>query len=606
MNKYTEFLLDLLAQFGGGRGEMENELVRFGVASTLWTGLLIISYIRWQQNPLREEKFLIYGFGIGLIREMFMFTVFSIVLLKISSFESWHIFFPPFEHSLSMAAVIIIAGAYWRFLLKDIILSRRYIRIGIGITIFCYLSTFWWWGQYSMSYPSIKFGQTWADWIFRICTIILLIFPIVSIAKKKLLISKPVLLSLGFFLLDEILMIFNLASGDIHKKIFGPIRHNLHLIAIFILSFVYIKILSIERKSALEKIKEKNEISSSLVQTFNILNADLDIKGIIKNVIKLAPKYLKFDKLIIFLYGGKSSEIIFSNSFGFNYQEERLLEKSFKINNPDISSEKYPIIIDDKNKYNLFSKDFSDALDIQNAVLIPISIEKHLFAIIIGGYNGNRLISSHDILFLKGLSDAIAIVMKNAISIESIQHLLTDTITSFALILDTKSAWTRGHAQRVTNYAHAIGIKIGLDENELKNLYLGGLLHDIGKIGISDTILDKPDKLTKEEFDIVKKHPVQGSLILSAIKQFADILSIVKYHHERYDGEGYPDGKKGAEIPFNARILCVADAYDAMTEDRPYRKALKKEIAIKELKQCSSTQFDPEIVEIFLKILANS
>lgn len=144
---------------------------------------------------------------------------------------------------------------------------------------------------------------------------------------------------------------------------------------------------------------------------------------------------------------------------------------------------------------------------------------------------------------------------------------------------------------------------MGLHGDEIETLWLGGLLHDIGKVGTSDTILDKSDKLTDDEFEIVKKHPVQGASILESIKQFKNITSIIKHHHERYDGKGYPDGLKGKETPLLARILCVADAYDAMTADRPYKKAMTKETAIEELKKCSGTQFDPQVVEVFLQVI---
>ena len=170
--------------------------------------------------------------------------------------------------------------------------------------------------------------------------------------------------------------------------------------------------------------------------------------------------------------------------------------------------------------------------------------------------------------------------------------------------LDAKSPWTKGHSERVAKYAEQVAKELGLEEGKIKNLQLACLLHDIGKIGTYDHLLDKAGKLTDEEFDIVKKHPAQGAAILKEIKQLKDIIPLIKHHHERIDGKGYPDGIKGEEIPFCARILHVADSFDSMTADRPYRPSPGREYAISELKRCSSTRFDPLVVEAFLRVLS--
>lgn len=170
--------------------------------------------------------------------------------------------------------------------------------------------------------------------------------------------------------------------------------------------------------------------------------------------------------------------------------------------------------------------------------------------------------------------------------------------------LDAKSPWTKGHSERTVHYAEKIARKMGLSHEDIHNLTIGGLLHDIGKIGTYDNLLHKTEKLTKEEFNIIKKHPVKGVKILESIKQLRNIIPIIRYHHERYDGRGYPDGLAGEDIPLLARIVHVADAYDAMTADRPYRTALSKEQVIEELRKNAGTQFDPEMVGIFLSILS--
>lgn len=176
-------------------------------------------------------------------------------------------------------------------------------------------------------------------------------------------------------------------------------------------------------------------------------------------------------------------------------------------------------------------------------------------------------------------------------------------ILAFANAIDAKSEWTKGHSERVSIHAVSIAKEMGFDEKELEDLRIAALLHDIGKIGTYDVILEKPGRLTAEEFALVKLHPANGEKILRPIRQLRHILPAIRAHHEKMDGAGYPDGLKGEAIPLPARILCVADTFDAMTSDRPYRSAPKKEYAIAELKRCSGTQFDPVVAKAFLRIL---
>ncbi|GAB4541061.1 MAG: hypothetical protein Fur0020_10390 [Thermodesulfovibrionia bacterium] len=186
---------------------------------------------------------------------------------------------------------------------------------------------------------------------------------------------------------------------------------------------------------------------------------------------------------------------------------------------------------------------------------------------------------------------------------DSLERLYDDLLLAFSTAIDAKSPWTRGHSERVTSYAITIAREMGLNSYDLKILKTAGLLHDIGKIGTYDVILDKPSRLTDEELSIMMQHPKIGEAILKPIDGFRDVLSIIRSHHERYDGKGYPDGLKGEEIPLLARILFVADSFDSMTSDRPYRPAPGLGYAIEELKRHSGTQFDPDVVKAFLRVI---
>ena len=186
---------------------------------------------------------------------------------------------------------------------------------------------------------------------------------------------------------------------------------------------------------------------------------------------------------------------------------------------------------------------------------------------------------------------------------KDLQELFTGLVRAMVNALDAKSQWTKGHSLRVAMYAEEIAKAIGLEEDEIQNIRLAGLLHDIGKIGTYDYLLDKPSKLSDEEYEIVKKHPEQGEAILEDIKQLRDILPIIRHHHERIDGRGYPDGLKGDDIPVGARILHVADTFDAIMADRPYRPSPGLEFAMSELVKFAGRQFDPRVSETFLGLL---
>lgn len=188
-------------------------------------------------------------------------------------------------------------------------------------------------------------------------------------------------------------------------------------------------------------------------------------------------------------------------------------------------------------------------------------------------------------------------------SYKELKEIYNGLILAFVNAIDAKSTWTKGHSVRVTDYAIKIAKELGMKDAEIEPLNTASLLHDIGKIGTYDAVLDKPGRLTDEEFALVKLHPAKGEEILKPIRQFEPILPIVRHHHERIDGKGYPDGLKGDEIPLFARIIHIADSYDSMTADRPYRKAPGKEYAISELKKYKGSQFDPDAAEAFIAYL---
>ena len=188
---------------------------------------------------------------------------------------------------------------------------------------------------------------------------------------------------------------------------------------------------------------------------------------------------------------------------------------------------------------------------------------------------------------------------------QQLEQSYLDSIQLLRHTVEAKDSYTKGHSDRVSAYSVLIGKKLGLSDEDLKKLEIGGLFHDIGKIGIPDSILQKNGRLSKYEYSIIQKHPLIGANILSTASIFQDIIPIVKYHHERYDGKGYPERLSGKKIPYLARITAVADTFDAMTSKRSYRDALPLDCVISEIQRCKGSQFDPKISEAFIEILKN-
>jgi putative nucleotidyltransferase with HDIG domain len=193
------------------------------------------------------------------------------------------------------------------------------------------------------------------------------------------------------------------------------------------------------------------------------------------------------------------------------------------------------------------------------------------------------------------------VVAKLEQKVREMEEMFLQLVQAMVNLIDAKSPWTRGHSERVSVLAVRIAREMGLDENKVNTIRLGALLHDIGKIGTSDALLDKSAQLADEEYAIVKGHPDRGADALAAITQLKDVLPMIRYHHERMDGTGYPRRIGGEDIPANARIVSVADAYDCMVATRPYRPAPGKEYALSEMKRCSGSQFDPEVVAALIR-----
>ncbi len=210
--------------------------------------------------------------------------------------------------------------------------------------------------------------------------------------------------------------------------------------------------------------------------------------------------------------------------------------------------------------------------------------------------------SQNDVEILNAFSKIATAFYVSRKYLKSQRELQKKLIMVFVTALEKYDVYTKGHSERVANCSMKVAKMMGMDEEAQRKIYQTGLLHDVGKIFVPLEILNKNGKLTPEEYNAIKTHPVIGAELIEEGANLKEIAVIVKHHHERWDGKGYPDGLRGEKIPLESRIMSVCDTFDAMTSDRPYRKALSEEIALKEIEKNAGKQFDPAVVEAFLKM----
>lgn len=236
---------------------------------------------------------------------------------------------------------------------------------------------------------------------------------------------------------------------------------------------------------------------------------------------------------------------------------------------------------------------------IQSAMAIPLVSREATRGVLLLGDKSPGQFSGEDTFTIEKIAGQMAVALENARHYQQMRSLFISTVSSLANAIDAKSPWTKGHSERVMEISTTIARELGLSDEQVERVRLCGLLHDIGKIGIIEDLLDKPALLSEDEFPPMRLHPEKGVAILEPIEQLHDILPGILYHHERIDGTGYPKGLMGDAIPLEAKIIAVADSFDAMISERPYKAALQPQQALKELEKEAGTQFDARVVACF-------
>lgn len=342
----------------------------------------------------------------------------------------------------------------------------------------------------------------------------------------------------------------------------------------------------------------------ALTSASSVVNSTLNLKELLKLVMELAARTLRAGASSILLKDKATGDLLFDTATGEaadRVQTIRVPKGQGIAGHVAESGES--LLVPDCSKDPRFFKqaDEKSKFVTRNIIAVPLVARGETIGVVeVLNRLGGGTFSPEDMALLQALAHQSAVAIQNAQLFQDVQESFLSTVKALAQAVDAKDSYTAGHSSRVTLYSTIIAESMGLPEAEQRRVRLAGLLHDVGKIGIRDSVLGKPGQLTDEEFGIMKTHPAVGEAILSPVLQLADVIPGVVSHHERYDGRGYPRGLKGDEIPLLGRIIGVADAFDAMTSDRVYRPRLSDEIAIAELKKHSGTQFDSRVVKAFL------
>lgn len=236
-------------------------------------------------------------------------------------------------------------------------------------------------------------------------------------------------------------------------------------------------------------------------------------------------------------------------------------------------------------------------------LLVPLQRENQQLGVLLGGdkQNGQSL-SSVDAKLCNALASSLAIFLENMMLYEDMSAMFLGTLHSLTTAIDAKDRYTFGHSERVAALSKQLALHIGLDARQAERVYLAGLVHDVGKIGVPESVLCKTTTLTPQEFALIQMHPQIGARILQDIRQMRDLIPGVLHHHERWDGKGYPFGLAGTQIPLMGRLICLADSFDAMSSSRTYRSGLAFDAVLAEIRRCSGTQFDPDLARAFLEM----
>lgn len=351
------------------------------------------------------------------------------------------------------------------------------------------------------------------------------------------------------------------------------------------------------------RLRHKMEELVAIRQLAQAVRSVLNIDELSKVVVNMVTRKLKGDIGSIMFIDRKTNELMIAASVGIAKKKKERYRLMIREGLAGwCVQQKKPFQCFDMEKDSRFKRTTKRSYREREFMCAPfISKDKCIGVFNIERPHGLHPYTAEDLELLCTFVDETVSSFENAFLFEDIQKAYYETIKALVIAMESKDPYTHGHGERVARYAVRIARTLGLPREEIRIINFFSILHDIGKIGVPEEVLGKPGKLTAREWDLIRRHPAIGESIIEPIEFLRPVRKLLRHHHEWYNGRGYPDRLKGEEIAIAARVLAVADAFDAMQSDRPYRKAFSKDRAIQEIRKASGTQFDPKVVKALVK-----
>jgi putative nucleotidyltransferase with HDIG domain len=352
-----------------------------------------------------------------------------------------------------------------------------------------------------------------------------------------------------------------------------------------------------------------DSLASEMVDAYQELSLLHDLSGSLSSVLEVEAICHILLKQAVDIIGAKSSVVMLLEPEGEQLTATASAGISRDLGRIEVKGSIYetviqsktPLVIEDLEKYPHFKGKINE--EEIPMICVPVCAGDEAVGLIsMWGKSSGKPFTSEDTKLLCAIASQAGMSLGNARLHEELNGVLLNTVESLAAAIEAKDLYTHGHCRRVAEYSTSMAQEIGLPAKEIADLRLAGILHDIGKIGVSDSILKKPGELNSQELKEIRSHPVKGAEIIEHIESMSNIALWIRHHHERYDGTGYPDGLNGEDIPLHSRILAVADAYDALTSNRSYNPRYPYYIPLAKLRMDSGSHFDPEIVDVFLDL----
>lgn len=350
-----------------------------------------------------------------------------------------------------------------------------------------------------------------------------------------------------------------------------------------------------EKRALVSETLNKYKEITLLYDMVEKVSSCLDTKEIARLVIEEARRVIKLSSVSVLLLNKQADALELIGEYGHEQEVTSTVSRGVGIAGNVWASGRAEIV----NDVNSDPRFVEGAVALSSLMCAPLKAKDMVVGVIKLGNDQPITYTAEDLKLFTTLASLAAVAIENAGLYEQLKEAFYTTVYTLAETIEKRDPYTGNHTKRVMEYSLALGKTLGLMEEDMARLQLGAVLHDIGKIGVKDSVLLKESSLTDEEFEQIKMHPVYGEEIISRISQLKSAIPGVKHHHEKFNGRGYPDGLKGDEIDITARIIAVADSFDAMTSNRPYRSGLSLDEAFEELRKYSGSQFDPAIVDAF-------